>query len=128
MRTEVGGSFSEEQGWGFSSLDLFIHCGSGGGKIDGLPDNGVASLVRTRSDRDSMGLTRRLRIVKDGRVERLQSFLWCKGMDLGVFSRMFPGRYRSYNWSQCNPSSDRLSRVWASAKEMPASSSPGGER
>lgn len=80
-------------------------------KLVGLPDNGVASLVLTESDRGFRDLTKGLHIVKDGGAKRLQSFLQSQGMDLGVFSRIFSGGYGSQNQSQYSISSHRLSEA-----------------
>lgn len=45
----------------------------------GLPGNGVASVVLTMSDRDVMGLTRRLHVVKDERAKGYKAPCGAKG-------------------------------------------------
>lgn len=77
----------------------------------GCSENGMASLVLTRREReggDFTGPTRILLRVKDRGTRMLQSSLWSQGMDLGVFSRMFHGGYGSHSQNQCSTSSHRL--------------------
>lgn len=65
----------------------------------------------TGNEIDFIGLTRTPLTVKDGGAKRLQSSPWSQGMNLGVFSRMFPSGYGSHSQSQCCTSSHRLSEV-----------------
>lgn len=121
MRIEVRGNIPEKQGWGLSSMDSFSLVLEAA-RLVGLLDNTMASLVLTRSGRDFMGLTRRPEGPKGYKSP-------CGVRDgLRCVSRMFAGRYGSHSWSHCSTSSHRLRRVWISTQEMPASSSPEGDR